>query len=67
MYILIGIIFIVIGFIMLILPRTFYAIIESWKNHTQGEANLLFCISTRIGGAMLLVLGVASIIIQFTT
>ena len=66
MYILVGIIFIVIGFIMLISPRTFYAITESWKGHAQGDPTSLFCISTRIGGAMLFVLGIASVIIQFT-
>ena len=63
MYILIGIVFIIVGLIMLISPKTFYDIIEGWKSVSCGEPTSLFIISTRVGGTIFFVLGIASIIL----
>lgn len=65
MYFLIGVIFVSIGFIMLIKPQIIFYITEKWKNSSNGEPSHLYIISIKFGGVMFLIIGFASIIIQF--
>ncbi len=65
MYFLIGIVFFLIGLLMTSSPQIFYDLTESWKSYTPGEPTSLFCISTRIGGAALIIVGIASIVLKF--
>ena len=67
MYIFIGIIFVVLGFTMLVAPKAFYAIVEGWKHQAPSEPTRLFRISTRTGGVMFLIVGVAAIIVPVIT
>ena len=62
MYIVMGIFLICIGLVMLISPKTFFEITESWKGGSARDVSGLYIISTRFGGAMFLVVGLASII-----
>ena len=64
MYILIGIIFIIVGIIMLISPKTIFQIIESWKGISGNEPSALYSASTRVGGVAFLISGIASIIVS---
>lgn len=66
MYLLLGVIFLVCGGIMLIKPRVFYEITESWKNNAEGEPSGLYLLSTRVGGGFFLAVGIAGIIVFFT-
>lgn len=64
MYILIGIIFIIIGIVMLISPKTIFQITESWKNISDNEPSALYNVSTRVGEVAFLIVGIASIIVS---
>lgn len=48
MYILIGIIFIIVGIVMLTSPQTIFQITESWKGTSDNEPSALFSASTRV-------------------
>lgn len=63
MYILIGIIFIIIGFVMLISPKTIYQITESWKSNSINEPSPIYCMSIRVGGGAFFIIGIASLIL----
>lgn len=65
MYFLIGVIFVGIGFIMLINPKFIFELTESWKNNSDSEPSDLYIFNTRFGGIIVLIIGFASIIIQF--
>ena len=67
MYILCGIIFLIIGFVMLRFPELIYEITESWKSYSSGEASDLYRLSTRVGGIAFIVVGIACIIVAFIT
>ena len=67
MYILCGIIFLIIGFVMLRFPELIYEITESWKSYSSGEPSDLYRLSTRVGGIAFIVVGIACIIVAFIT
>ena len=53
MYLIIGIIFLVFGIVLLLKPRLFYDITESWKSNVTGDPSDLYIFSTRFGGVVL--------------
>lgn len=65
MYVLIGIIVVCIGIVMLVSPKIFFEITESWKNSADAEPSGLYIVSTRIGGCTFIIVGLASIIVSF--
>jgi len=65
MYIVLGIIFVVLGLLMLIRPEVIYGAVESWKSDTAGEPSKLYRFSTRFGGAMVLAVGILCFIAAF--
>lgn len=66
MYILLGIILVIIGLVMLIKPEIVFEITESWKHSSDTEPSDFYKLETRIGGAVLLIVGAAgSIILLF--
>lgn len=65
MYLLIGILFVIFGAVLLFNPRVFYELTESWKNNAAGDPSDLYIFSTRFGGAVLIIVGIVSIVFQF--
>lgn len=65
MYFLIGIVFAGIGLTMLIKPQIIFHITEGWKNSNNNEPSDLYIISIRFGGVMFVIIGFASVTIQF--
>ncbi len=66
MYTFLGIVFIIIGLIMLISPKIFYQIVEQWKDDDKSiKPSNLYIISTRFGGCIFIIVGLAGIIIYF--
>ncbi|OZG63327.1 MULTISPECIES: DUF6199 family natural product biosynthesis protein [Bifidobacterium] len=63
MYIVLGLVLIAIGLLMVIEPKSFYEITQGWKNDGYAEPSQLFIISTRFGGAMFILVGLAGDII----
>ena len=59
MYILVGIVFLVIGLLMVVSPSIFFQITESWKSDKANEPSELFRISTRVGGCFFIIIGIA--------
>lgn len=57
-----GIILLIIGIVMLVLPDVFYQITESWKNDSSAEPSDFYKLHTRIGGILVSLVGVAGII-----
>lgn len=62
MYSLLSIIFIGVGFIMLINPKFIFELTEGWKNNSDSEPSDLYIFSVRVGGIIALILGFAGII-----
>lgn len=50
---------------MILNPRLFYNLTEGWKNDRTGEPSDLYCFSTRLGGVIIAVVGLVSIIAYF--
>lgn len=65
MYLLLGVIFLIIGAVMLFSPETFYEITQSWKNESASEPSDLFMLGTRFGGAAFLIVGILAFIVHF--
>ncbi len=65
MYCIIGIVFVIIGMLMLFSPETVFKMTESWKSYSSGDPSDLYIISTRIGGGIVALVGIVSIVVQF--
>lgn len=65
MYILMAIIFIIVGIVMLVSPKTIFQITESWKGTGGNEPSALYSASTRVGGCILLIVGIACLVASF--
>lgn len=70
MYFLLGILLVAMGLVMLISPELVFLlteswkpfIVESWKCNSIDEPSKLYCISTRIGGGLFFITGLASFV-----
>ena len=62
---LVAILFLIIGFVMLRFPEFIYEITESWKSYSYGEPSDLYILSTRVGGAVFILIGIACIVVAF--
>ena len=67
MFILCAILFLIIGFIMLRYPEFIYEITESWKSYSCGDPSDLYVLSTRVGGAVFILIGIACIIVEIVS
>lgn len=65
MYLVAGILLLILGIIMLWKPLLLFLITESWKHNGVEEPSSLFVFSTRLGGVVVAIVGIAGIIIQF--
>jgi hypothetical protein len=63
MYLIIGIIFIAVGIFSIKEPEMIYELLESWKSYAIGEPSKYYIVTTRIGGAIVIVVGISSIIV----
>lgn len=63
MYIILTIIIAIVGIFMILKPEVIYDITESWKNNRSGEPSDLYLLSTKIGGILCLLLGIAGAVI----
>lgn len=61
----VGIIFTIVGLIMIIKPQIIFAITEQWKNDSNTEPSDAYVFSTRFGGCIVTLIGVAAIITFF--
>ncbi len=58
-----GLILIAIGITMLVKPRLFFELTESWKHDGSAEPSDLFLCSTRFGGVMCTLAGIGGLIV----
>lgn len=65
MYVLIGILFTMVGITMFVKPKIIFTITENWKNSQNSEPSDLYIFSIRFGGIIVLLIGISSIIVQF--
>ncbi|OUN24885.1 DUF6199 family natural product biosynthesis protein [Pseudoflavonifractor sp. An85] len=61
MYLILGILMVALGLFMLLRPSDFFDLTESWKSYAPGEPSKLFLFSTRFGGCMFILVGLAGI------
>lgn len=64
MYLILSIILIAFGIFMLIRPRTFFELTESWKSDTSSEPSKLYIFGTRFGGVMCILAGAGELIVN---
>ena len=57
------ILFPLIGFFMLFFPEDIFEIVNSQQNEANGEPTRSFLIGTRIGGAIMILLGIAGLVV----
>lgn len=62
MYLILGIIFILIGLLMVVFPEFIYELQESFRSDMIGTPSKLYIISTRFGGVMFILVGLMGII-----
>lgn len=62
MYIVLAIVIALVGAVMLVKPQAIYTMTESWKSNTSGEPSNFYLLSTRIGGGIFLIVGLAGAI-----
>lgn len=60
-YLVIGIVLLALGLFMLLRPSDFFDLTQSWKSDTPGEPSKLFLFSTRLGGCLCTLVGLAGI------
>ena len=65
MYLVIGLVFTLFGIMLLAKPRLFFDITESWKHTFSSEPSTLYIFSTRFGGVIVSIIGVACMIVYF--
>lgn len=65
MYLFLGIFLIFAGLVMVIFPEFVYELQESFRSDAIGTPSKWFIISTRFGGVMCILAGLAGIIITF--
>ena len=65
MLIIVGIVFILAGALMLFNPNAIFEITQGWKTYSAAEPSALYAISTRIGGAVFIVIGIIGIVAFF--
>ncbi len=63
--VLLGLLFLVIGFLMLRFPKEIYDLTERWKSNTPGEPSKWYRISLRVGGIAFLLVGVMGLVSLF--
>lgn len=61
MYILVAIIFVIVGVFMTVLPRKVYNITQSWKNNSEAEPSKAYIVTTRLAGVAFFILAIVSI------
>jgi len=60
-----GILLLLVGLIMLIKPDLFFHLTEAWKTYSSADPSKLYIFSTRFGGIIFTLVGVAAVIIFF--
>ena len=65
LYLIAGVLLAALGITMLVNPRFFFELTESWKYDGGAEPSNLFLFSTRFGGVMCTLAGICGIIVQF--
>lgn len=60
-----GIIFIILGLIAVITPRSIFIISESWKFREKAKPSDTYIYNAKFGGAVAIAVGVIFIILQF--
>ncbi len=65
MYFIGGVLVLLVGIVMLWKPDIIFLITESWKHNGETEPSDSFRISTRIGGGIMMCVGVYGIVAQF--
>ena len=65
MYFLGGLLLVGLGQLMVWKPRLFYELTERWKNRDAGAPSRLYLFSTRFGGVLSILLGLAGVISFF--
>jgi hypothetical protein len=59
-----GIIFIIVSLFLLFKPHLLWEITQSWKFEGEAEPSQLFILSTRIGGVIVLAVGLFGVIVS---
>ena len=64
-FLIIGILFLLVGAVLILKPKLLYDLTESWKNNASDDPSRLYLMSTRFGGVIILGIGIASMVVFF--
>ena len=64
MYLFWGLIILAAGLMMIFAPEKFYDFTQGWKNDSDTEPSSEFLLSTRFGGIVFALVGIAACVIQ---
>ena len=67
MYLFLSIVLILWGLLLFFSPKTWFDLTESWKHSSSCEPSNLWILSTRFGGVMCILVGLAGVIIPIVT
>ncbi|EGL13379.1 hypothetical protein HMPREF9413_4872 [Paenibacillus sp. HGF7] len=56
---------IAVGLLMLLAPGAVWTVKESWKSNDGTEPSDLYILSTRMGGGIFLLIGIAGIVVSW--
>ncbi|WP_036740201.1 MULTISPECIES: DUF6199 family natural product biosynthesis protein [unclassified Paenibacillus] len=59
------IVLIAVGLLMLLAPGAVWTVKESWKSNDGTEPSDLYILSTRMGGGIFLLIGIAGIVVSW--
>lgn len=64
-YYMTGILFIALGIFLFVKPDLMWKLTEQWKSYSADEPSDLYLLSTRIGGILLGIVGIAVLVLPF--
>lgn len=64
-FLIMGILFILVGALLLLKPKLLFDLTESWKNNASSDPSKLYLLSTRFGGVVILGIGIANMVVFF--
>lgn len=63
-FLLVGIIFVILGIFIFLKPYLIWNITEKWKSYRADEPSDLYVMSTKFGGVLFVLFGIAMIVLQ---
>lgn len=61
----VGVVFLLLGVLAFLRPDLIWKVTEQWKSYRADEPSDLYVLSTKVGGVLLALVGIAAIVVPF--